>query len=58
MNNGNTIIYFDSDDITDSFKFKEKITIQTISAANKAVRIDVLLKYLLIFWELLKINSF
>ena len=48
----NAIITFSEDNITDSFKFKAKITGQTGDDGTKDVEIMVPLKYLVIFGEL------
>ena len=51
-NANNAIITFSEDNITDSFKFKAKITGQTGDDGTKDVEIMVPLKYLVIFGEL------
>ena len=53
-NANNTIIIFSEDNITDSFKFKAKITGQTGNGATKDVEIMVPLKYLSNFWRTLE----
>ena len=47
----NAIIIFSEDNITDSFKFKAKITGQTGNNGTKDVEIMVPLKYLSTFWR-------
>ena len=54
-NNANSaIIIFSEDNITDSFKFKAKITGQTGNDGTKDVEIMVPLKYLSNFWRTLE----
>ena len=53
-NANNAIIIFSEDNITDSFKFKAKITGQTGNDGTKDVEIMVLLKYLSNFWRTLE----
>ena len=54
-NNGNNnIVIFAEDNITDSFKFKAKITGQTGDDGTKDVEIMVPLKYLSNFWRTLE----
>ena len=53
-NANNAIIIFSEDNITDSFKFKAKITGQTGDDATKDVEIMVPLKYLSNFWRTLE----
>ena len=48
------IIVFDANNLTDSFKFKAKITGQTGNNGKKEVEIMVLLKYLSNFWRTLE----
>ena len=50
----NAIIIFSEDNITDSFKFKAKITGQTRDNGRKDVEIMVPLKYLSNFWRTLE----
>ena len=50
----NAIIIFSEDNITDSFKFKAKITGQTGNNGRKDVEIMVSLKYLSNFWRTLE----
>ena len=50
----NAIIIFSEDNITDSFKFKAKITGQTGNDGTKDVEIMVPLKYLSNFWRILE----
>ena len=50
-NANNAIIIFSEDNITDSFKFKAKITGQTGDDGTKDVEIMVPLKYLSNFWR-------
>ena len=54
-NPNNAIIIFSEDNITDSFKFKAKITGQTGNDETKDVEIIVPLKYLSNFWRTLEI---
>ena len=54
-NANNAIIVFSEDNITDSFKFKAKITSQTGDDGTKDVIIMVPLKYLSNFWGTLEI---
>ena len=53
-NANNAIIIFSEDNITDSFKFKAKITGQTGNDGTKDVEIMVPLKYLSNFWRTLE----
>ena len=53
-NANNAIIIFSEDNITDSFKFKAKVTGQTGNDGTKDVEIMVLLKYLSNFWRTLE----
>ena len=53
-NNNNEIIAFDANNLTDSFKFKAKITGQTEYDGTKDVEIMVPLKYLSNFWRTLE----
>ena len=53
-NANNAIIIFSEDNITDSFKFKAKITGQTGDYGTKDVEIMVPLKYLSNFWRTLE----
>ena len=53
-NANNAIIIFSEDNITDSFKFKAKITGQTGNDGTKDVEIMVPLKYLSNFWRILE----
>ena len=53
-NANNAIIIFSEDNITDSFKFKAKITGQTGDDGTKDVEIMVPLKYLSNFWRTLE----
>ena len=53
--NDNEIITFDANNLTDSFKFKAKITGQTEDDGTKDVEIIVPLKYLSKFWRTLEI---
>ena len=53
--NNNNIVIFAEDNITDSFKFKAKITGQTGDDGTKDVEIMVPLKYLSNFWRTLEI---
>ena len=53
-NANNAIIIFSEDNITDSFKFKAKITGQTGDDGTKDVQIMVPLKYLSNFWRTLE----
>ena len=53
-NANNSIIIFSEDNITDSFKFKAKITGQTGNDGTKDVEIMVPLKYLSNFWRTLE----
>ena len=53
-NANNAIIIFSEDNITDSFKFKAKITGQTGDDGTKDVEIMVPLKYLINFWRTLE----
>ena len=48
------IIIFDANNLTDSFKFKAKITVQTGNDGTKDVEIMVPLKYLSNFWRTLE----
>ena len=50
----NDIIVFDASNVTDSFKFKAKITSQTGNNGTKDVEIMVPLKYLSNFWRTLE----
>ena len=50
-NANNAIIIFSEDNITDSFKFKAKITGQTGDDGTKDVELMVPLKYLSNFWR-------
>ena len=50
----NDIIVFDVNNVTDSFKFKAKITGQTGNNRTKNVEIMVPLKYLSNFWRTLE----
>ena len=52
--NHNNIVIFAEDNITDSFKFKAKITGQTGDVGTKDVEIMVPLKYLSNFWRTLE----
>ena len=52
-NNGKTVD-FAEDDATDSFDFKEKITVQTGNDGTKGVQIMVPLKYFSNFWRTLE----
>ena len=52
--NNNNIVIFAEDNITDSFKFKAKITGQTGDDGTKDVEIMVPLKYLSNFWRTLE----
>ena len=52
--NNNKIVIFAEDNITDSFKFKAKITGQTGDDGTKDVEIMVPLKYLSNFWRTLE----
>ena len=52
--NNNNIVIFAEDNITDSFKFKAKITGQTGDDGTKDVEIMVPLKYLSDFWRTLE----
>ena len=54
-NVNNEIIVFDVNNLTDSFKFKAKITGQTGNDGTKNVEIMVPLKYLSNFWRTLKL---
>ena len=53
-NANNAIIAFDVNNVTDSFKFKAKITGQTGNGGIKNVEIMVPLKYLSNFWRILE----
>ena len=53
-NNNDEIIIFDASNLTDSFKFKAKITGQTGNDGTKDVEIMVPLKYLSNFWRTLE----
>ena len=53
-NANNAIIFFSEDNITDSFKFKAKITGQTGNDGKKDVEIMVPIKYLSNFWRTLE----
>ena len=53
-NANNAIIIFSEDNITDSFKFKAKITGETGNNGTKDVEIMVPLKYLSNFWRTLE----
>ena len=53
-NANNEIIAFDANNLTDSFKFKAKITGETGNDGTKDVEIIVPLKYLSIFWRTLE----
>ena len=53
-NNDDAIITFDANNLTDSFKFKAKITGQTGNDGTKDVEIIVPLKYLSNFWRTLE----
>ena len=53
-NANNEIIIFDASNLTDSFKFKAKITGQTGNDGTKDVEIMVPLKYLSNFWRTLE----
>ena len=52
--NNNNVIAFDANNLTDSFKFKVKITGQTGDDGTKDVEIMVPLKYLSNFWRTLE----
>ena len=52
--NNDEIIYFDANNLTDSFKFKAKITSETGDDGTKDVEIMVPLKYLSNFWRTLE----
>ena len=54
-NNNNEIVVFDANNLTDSFKFKAKITGQTGNDGTKDVEIMVPLKYLSNFWRTLEV---
>ena len=56
VNNNGVIIGFNVANVTDSFKFKKKITGQTDDNGTKDVEILVPLKYLNNFWRTLKMS--
>ena len=56
VKNNDDIVIFTKNNLTESFKLKEKITGQTEAKGTKDVEIMIPLKYLSVFWRSLKMS--